>query len=185
MNQIEEASWSRPLRALFGDGMFAAVGGRRRDDRRMDALDVMRLRTNDPRGWPRCAVAPDGGDYGSGLDNPFHAVTPADFSGAFPVSRAGAEHLVVTLQGEWSQVEDIPDFAAREAELISHAHVILARFGADALFFTNAATAREDPHADMFRWAGSYEGFTRHVMDCGVIAVSPTEVGIFCGFTVD
>lgn len=185
VNQIDEASWSLSLRALFGDGMFAAVGGRRRDDWRMDALDVMQLRTDDPRGWPRLAVAPEGGDYGTGPENPFSAVTPGDFNGAFPVSRAGAEEILVTLQGDWFQVEDIPDFAAREAELISHAHVILKRFGADALFFTNAATAREDPHADMFRREGAYEGFTGHVMDCGVIAVSATEVGIFWGFTID
>ncbi|QIP84670.1 hypothetical protein GLX30_12190 [Streptomyces sp. Tu 2975] len=101
------------------------------------------------------------------------------------MSKRGAEQVMVTLQGEWFQAEDIPDFAEREAELASHARVILARFGEDALFFTNAATARQNPHADMYSREGAYEGFTGHVMDCGVIALSATEVGVFWGFTID
>ncbi|MFF9509705.1 hypothetical protein ACF1BU_23085 [Streptomyces sp. NPDC014724] len=185
MNQIDDALWNRSLRALFGEGMFAAVGARRRDDWRLDALDVMQLRTGDPRGWSKLAMAPGGDDYGTGPGNPFSAVTPGDFNAVFPVSRRGAEQIMVTLQGEWFQVEDIPDFDAREAELTSHARVILERFGGEALFFTNVVTAREDPHADMFGREGVYEGFTSHVMDCGVIAVSATEVGIFWGFTID
>jgi hypothetical protein len=182
---MEEASWSCSLRALLGQGMFAAVGARRRDDWRLDALDVMHLQTNDPRGWSKLVMAPGGGDYGTGLENPFSAVTPGDFESAFPVSKRGAEQVMVTLQSEWFQAEDIPDFAAREAELTSHARVILARFGGDALFFTNAATARKNPHADMYGREGVYESFTGHVMDCGVIALSATEVGVFWGFTID
>ncbi|MFF3729809.1 hypothetical protein ACFYXM_05610 [Streptomyces sp. NPDC002476] len=185
MTPIDEASWIRSLRAIFGKGMFAAVGPRQRDDWRLDALDIMRLRTDDPRGWPKLAVAPGGGNYGTVPENPFAAVTPDDFNAAFPVSRRGAEQIMVTLQGEWFQTEDIPDFDMREAELTSHARAILERFGGGALFFTNAVTAREDPHADMFGREGVYEGFTSHVMDCGVIAVSATEVGIFWGFTID
>ncbi|WP_030293119.1 hypothetical protein [Streptomyces katrae] len=185
MTQIDATSWSRSLRALFGEGMFAAVGARWRDGWSLDALDVMRLRTDDPRGWSKVAAAPGGGDHGTGPDSPFSAVTPGDFSTVFPVSRRGAEQILATLQGEWFQTEDIPDFDAQEAELTSHARTILERFGEDALFFTNAATARENPHADMFRREGAYEGFTSHVMDCGVIAVSATEVGIFWGFTID
>ncbi|MFD6111462.1 hypothetical protein ACFWG0_15295 [Streptomyces yangpuensis] len=185
MIQIDATSWSRSLQTLFGEDMFAAVGARQRDDWRLDALDVMQLRTDDPRGWSTASAAPGGGDRGAGPGGPFSAVTPGDFSAAFPVSRRGAEQILVTLQSEWFQTEDIPDFDAREAELTSYARTILERFGEDALFFTNAATARENPHADMFRREGSYEGFTGHVMDCGVIAVSATEVGIFWGFTID
>ncbi|MFE7093129.1 hypothetical protein [Streptomyces erythrochromogenes] len=185
MIQMDASSWSRSLRVLFGEGMFAAVGTRRRDDWRLDAVDVMHLRTDDPRGWSKVAPAAGGGACGTGPDNPFNAVTPGDFSMVFPVSRTGAEHLLVTLQGEWFQTEDIPDFDARKAELISHARTMLERFGEDALFFTNAATARENPHADMFRREGVHEGFTSHTMDCGVVAVSGTEIGIFWGFTID
>ncbi|MDQ0986199.1 hypothetical protein [Streptomyces sp. V2I9] len=116
------AAWSRSLSALFGEGMFAAVGARRRDDRRLDALDVMRLTTGDPRGWSR---------------------------------------------------------------RISAAGVLPGRFGADAVLFTDAVTARTDPHVDMFHRDGVYEGFTGHVMDCGVIAVSATEVGVFRAFSTD
>lgn len=185
MTQIDDVSWNRSLRAIFGEGMFAAVGARRRDDWRLDALDVMRLRADDPRGWRSIAVAPAGSDGGAGSETPFDAVTSSDFDAAFPVARSGAEQIMVTLQGEWFQTEDIQDFDAREAELISHARVILERFGADALFFTNAVTARTNPHADMFGREGAYEGFTNHVMDCGVIAVSAAEVGIFWSFTTD
>ncbi|MFJ1564004.1 hypothetical protein ACIOG8_07200 [Streptomyces erythrochromogenes] len=185
MTQIDATSWSRSLSALFGEGMFAAVGERRRDDWRMDALDVMQLGTDDPRGWSKAARAPGGDDYATGPDSPFSAVTPGDFSRAFPVPRRGAAHILVTLQDEWFQAEGIPDFDAREAELTSHARTILDRFGEDGLFLTNAATARENPHADMFRREGAYEGFTGHVMDCGVIAVSATEVGVFWGFVID
>ncbi|MFJ8887171.1 hypothetical protein ACIRJR_27705 [Streptomyces sp. NPDC102402] len=185
MAQIDDVSWNRSLRAVFGEGMFAAVGARRCDDWRLDALDVMRLRTDDPRGWRRIVMAPAGSSYGAGSDGPFGAVTPGDIDAAFPVARSGAEQIMVTLQGEWFQTEDIQDFDAREAELFSHARVILERFGADAVFFTNAVSARENPHADMLRREGVYEGFTSHVMDCGVIAVSATEVGIFWSFTTD
>jgi len=183
--QTDDVSWNRSLQAIFGEGMFAAVGARRRDDWRLDALDVMQLRTDDPRGWPRIVMAPAGSNYGAGLETPFDAVTPGDFNAVFPVARSGAEQIMVTLQGEWFQTEDIQDFDVREAELTSHARVILERFGADALFFTNAVSARENPHADMFGREGVYEGFTSHVMDCGVIAVSAAEVGIFWSFTTD
>ncbi|MGQ4727307.1 MULTISPECIES: hypothetical protein [Streptomyces] len=185
MTWIDEASWTRSLRALFGEGMFAAVGARRHDDWRRDALDVMRLATADPRAWPRQVSAPGGDPYAPGPNGPFGAVTPNDFVGVFPVPRRGAEQIVVTLQGEWFQTEEIPDFPAREAELISHARGVLDRFGGDSLFFTNAVSARNDPHADMFRREGVYEGFTEHAMDCGVIALSATEVGVFWGFTTD
>lgn len=183
--QIDDVSWGRALRAMFGEGMFAAVGARRQNDWRLDALDVMQLRTGDPRGWSRLVKAPGGGDYGPGLESPFGAVAPGDLNSVFLVARTGAEQIMVTLQGEWFQTEDIREFDALEAELTSHARVILGRFGADALFFTNAVSARENPHADMFSREGVYEGFTSHVMDCGVIAVSATEVGIFWGFTID
>ncbi|MFG2535383.1 hypothetical protein ACGFU4_09045 [Streptomyces sp. NPDC048511] len=185
MTQIDDVLWSRSLRAMFGEGMFAAVGARRRDDWRLDALDVMQLRTDDPRGWPRIVTAPAGSNYGAGSENPFGAVTPGDFDAAFPVARSGAEQIMVTLQADWFQTEGIQDFDAREAELMSHARVVLERFGADALFFTNAVSARENPHANMFGREGVYEGFTSYVMDCGVIAVSAAEVGIFWGFTTD
>ncbi|WP_405797971.1 hypothetical protein [Streptomyces sp. NBC_01506] len=184
-SQMGKASWNCSLRNLFGEVMFAAVGARGHDDWRQDALDAMQLRTGDPRGWLRLIKAPGGRDYGTAPESPFVAVTPADFDSVFPVSRRGAEQIMVTLLGEWFQVEGIPEFSVREAELTSHARVILERFGGDALFFTNAATARENPHADMFRREGAYEGFTGHVLDCGVIALSATEVGIFWGFTID
>ncbi len=92
---------------------------------------------------------------------------------------------MVTLQGEWFRIDGIPGFAEQQAELTSHAGVLLGRFGSDALFFTNVSAARENPHADMFDHGGAYEGFSGHVIDCGVVAVSSTEVGIFWGFTVD
>ncbi|WP_328395461.1 hypothetical protein OHS70_08930 [Streptomyces sp. NBC_00390] len=109
--------------------MFAAVGARRHADWRLDALDVMQLKAEEPRGWLKLVMAPEGRNYGTGLDNPFIAVTPADFGFAFPVSRKGAEQIMVTLLGEWFQVEDIPDFAVREEELTSHASVVPDRFG--------------------------------------------------------
>ncbi|MFD5690005.1 hypothetical protein [Streptomyces rubiginosohelvolus] len=170
MTHTDDARWSRSLRALFGEEMFAAVGARRRGDWRLDALDVMRsAKASSTAGSP---------------DGPFGAVTPDDFTGVFPVSRSGAEQIVTTLQGEWFQADGIPDFSVRGAELTAHAGTVLGRFGRDALFFTNAVTARDDPHADMLRRDGAYEGFTGHVMDCGVIAVSATEVGVFWGFTI-
>ncbi len=185
MARIDEASWTRSLLDLFGEGMFAAVGARRHGDWRCDALDVMRLATADPRGWPRRVCAPGGDVYPPGPDGPFGAVVPADVARVFPVSRRGAEQIVVTLQGDWFRTDDIPDFSAGEAGSLSRAHVVLGRFGEDALFFTNAVSARSDPHADMFRREGAYEGFTGHVMDCGVIALSAAEVGVFWGFTLD
>ncbi|MFD4015857.1 hypothetical protein [Streptomyces sindenensis] len=185
MTRIDEASWTLSLRALFGEGMFAAVGARRHDDWRCDALDVMRLATADPRGWPWLVSAPGGAPYPPGPNGPFGTVTPIHFNGVFPVSRRGAEQIMVTLQAEWFQTDGIPNFSAREAELTSHARKVLDRFGEDSLFFTNAVSARNKPHADMFSREGAYEGFTEHVMDCGVIALSATEVGAFWGFTID
>ncbi|MFJ2022753.1 hypothetical protein ACIODW_02925 [Streptomyces sp. NPDC087897] len=179
------AVWSRSLSALFGEGMFAAVGARRRDDWRLDALDVMRLTTGDPRGWSRRISAAGGSAHGLGADGPFGAVVRATFDGAYPVSRRSAEQIVVTLHGAWFQTDDIPDFSVREPGLTAHAGVLPGRFGADAVLFTNAVTARTDPHADMFHRDGVYEGFTGHAMDCGVIAVSATEVGVFWAFSTD
>ncbi|MET9775678.1 hypothetical protein ABZ023_15745 [Streptomyces sp. NPDC006367] len=184
MSEIDRDSWNRSLRALFGEAMFASTGARRHEDWRLDALDIMRLRTRDPRGWPVMTLSPGGSSYRE-VDGPFLLVTAAHFDHVLPVSRRGATEVLATLQGEWFRPDDIPDFAERKEELLSHAQRILSRFGENAACFTNAAAVKGDPDADMLNREGIHEGLTEYTADCGVIAVSDTEVGVFWAFWED
>ncbi|MFI2371145.1 hypothetical protein [Streptomyces sp. NPDC018833] len=186
MTEVDKASWDCSLRALFGEGMFASTGPRRHEDWRRDALDVMLLKTRDPRGWLTLTKAPGGSPYtASGADQPFSSVSLAHFDWIFAVHGKGAEQILVTLQGEWFTTTDIPDFESREEELLGHSRTILGRFGEGALHFTNISVARDDPEADMFNRDGAYECFSDYTVDCGVIAVSDTEIGVFWSFVID
>ncbi|MDI3417935.1 hypothetical protein [Streptomyces luteolus] len=186
MTKPERARWEDAILALFGGLAFAAVGAREHEDWRRDAVDVMRVRSADPRGWKSINSAPDGDVWTvCGPEMPFLPPSLEDFDSVFPVSSRSAAQILVTLQGESFYEGNIPHFDDRKEELLEHAAVILERFGQGAACYTNAGAARENPDADMFAREGEYECFTDYTMDCGVIAVSDSEVGVFWAFMID
>lgn len=189
MTVVDKETWKTAVCELFGGSAFAAVGPREGEgegDWRGSAVDVMRLRTRDPRGWLSVNHAPDGDVHTlCGPDRPFLPPRSTDFDAVYDVSRRGAAQVLVTLQGDWFLTAGIPGFDEREPDLMRHAGVILDRFGPDALCYTNASAAGDDPNGDMFDREAAYEGFTDYALDCGVIVVSPTEVGVFWGFVID
>jgi hypothetical protein len=180
MTESDETVWDRALSALFGDGMFAAIGPRRHDDWRRDVMDAMGVRTREPGGRLRITkVRPRAA---SDTEGPFASVTPAHFDRVYEVSGRGAAQILVTLQGEWFSVAGIPDAETKKGGLLSHARALLGRFGEGARYFTNISAARGDPDADMFERDSAYEGFTEYAMDCGLVVVSASEVGVFWSF---
>lgn len=186
MAEVTRSSWDQAVRSIFCELSFAAVGARKNDDWRRDVISIMELKSKDPRGWLSINHAPGPSSHlECSPERPFLSRVVDDFDWVFDVSRRSAEQILVTLQGEWFTTSGIDDFDARKDSLLDDASVILGRFGESARYLTNMSAARDDPHADMFRHEGSYEGFTDYTVDCGVIAVSDTEVGVFWGFIID
>lgn len=186
MTEADQDRWHDAVLTLFGGMAFAMTGAREHADWRRDAANVMRLKAVDPRGWTSINGAPDGDVWTTcGPSVPFLPPSLDDFDSVFEVSRESAAQLLVTLQGEWFQTAGIPEFEAKKDELLAQAGVILGRFGAAATCYTNASAAKGNQHANMFLREAMYESFTDYTMDCGLIVVSDSEVGVFWSFIID
>ncbi len=181
---VARSDWEDAARGLFD---FAVVTGRSGEDWRRDARAVMILEGVDPRGWLQYngAPSPDPSTW-CDVTRPFLPPHLSSFdTDVFEVSRASAVQQIVVLQGEWFTVATIPDFAERKEALCAQAETVLSRFGPDAAFYTNSGAALDDPDVDFFTADTYYQCFSDFLFDCGVIAVSPDEVGVFWRFHVE
>jgi hypothetical protein len=186
MPDVLRSAWDQAVGSIFCEFSFAAVGARKSEDWRRDVISVMELKSVDPRGWLSINQAPGPSSHlECSPEMPFLPHVVSDFNWVFEVSRRSAEQILVILQGDWFLTSGIRDFDTKKESLLGSASVILERFGDNADYFTNVSAARDDPHGDMFHHEGAYEGFTDYTMDCGVIAVSDAEVGVFWGFIID
>ncbi|MFJ8540658.1 hypothetical protein ACIRFH_01340 [Streptomyces sp. NPDC093586] len=186
-NTLDAAVWEAALLDLFGSGWtFVQVGPRRHEDWRRDAVAVMTLRSTDPRKWSSMNYAPEVDENRSGIGAPFMPWS-ADQLGRslYEVGREQAGRLLVALQGEFYQAARVPDFEQRKDSLFASSRSVLSRFAPDARFFTNASVARDDPDADLLNPDTVWDCLSVYTTDCGLVAVSDTEVGVFWAFWED
>ncbi|WP_225635095.1 hypothetical protein [Streptomyces solaniscabiei] len=184
---VDGASWRAALLDLFGGGWtFAQVGPRRHEDWRRDAATVMALRSTDPRKWSSLNYAPEIDENRSGIGSPFMPWSPEQLGEClYEVGREPAGHLLVALRGDQYQAAGIPDFERRRDSLSRSSRRVLSRFGPEARFFTNASVARDNPSADLLNPDAMWECLSVHTTDCGLIALSDTEIGVFWAFWED
>ncbi|MFD5076054.1 hypothetical protein [Streptomyces sp. NPDC058371] len=184
---VDAVSWKAAIHDLYGSGWtFARVGSRERDDWRQDVAAVMALKTADPRGWHTINYAPEVNDDRSGTGSPFMPWSPESLGESlYGISRESAIQLLVALKGEWFQAAGIPEFENRKDGLFRSSREIISRFSSDAIFFTNASDAYENRDADLMNPDTEWSCLSVYTTDCGLVAVSDTEVGVFWAFRED
>ncbi|MEU9591139.1 hypothetical protein ACGF7W_01320 [Streptomyces sp. NPDC048219] len=184
---LDADSWRAALLDLFGGGWtFAQVGPRRHEDWRRGAATVMALRSSDPRKWPSLNHAPEDDENRSGIGSPFVPWGPEQLGECLhEVARESAGQLLVALQGDWYQAAGIPDFERRRDSLFGSSRRVLSRFGPEARFYTNASAAQDDPAADLLNPEAMWDCLSVHTTDCGLIALSDAEIGVFWAFWED
>ncbi len=174
-------SWRAAVLELFGGGWtFAQVGPRRHDDWRRDVTTVMALKATDPRRWASLNYAPEVGENRSGTNAPFFPWSPEEIGTSLhEVGGESASQLLVALQGDMYQAANIPDLDQRKESLFRSSRTILSRFGDCCRFFTNAAEAHRNPDADLLNPDTEWDCLSVYTTDCGLVAVSDTEIGVF------
>ncbi|MEV6581868.1 hypothetical protein AB0M92_27310 [Streptomyces sp. NPDC051582] len=185
--------WNAAALRLFEDPhVFVATGPRRHEDWGRDVFALMHRQVPDPRGWLR--IDADPGDHGAGLVRPAHPFAPPPAAEVVHrVHRLEPDAAVAALTvmaEEWMTeprpVRDRPDLDALTAD----ARTLLARYGPEARFWTNAVAAASDPAPDFL--ATGLGGHAAHPFlsveyfkgldlfdELGVIAVGADEVGVF------
>ncbi|AKJ12824.1 hypothetical protein ABB07_23145 [Streptomyces incarnatus] len=103
----------------------------------------------------------------------------------YEIGGESATQLLVALQGDFYQAAGIKDFENRKEQLFKDSRTVLARFGANSTFFTNAADAYENPTVDLLNPDTEWSCLSVYTTDCGLVAVSDTEVGVFWAFWED
>ncbi|MFD7058679.1 hypothetical protein [Streptomyces sp. NPDC059906] len=184
---VDAESWGAAVLELFGGGWtFAQVGPRRHDDWHRDVTTVMALKATDPRRWASLDYAPEIGENRSGTNSPFFPYSPEEIGTSLhEVGGESAGRLLVALQGDMYQAANIPDFDQRKESLFRSSRTILSRFGTPCRFFTNAAEAHRNPAADLLNPDTEWDCLSVYTTDCGLVAVSDTEIGVFWAFFED
>ncbi|MYT26842.1 hypothetical protein GTW69_42380 [Streptomyces sp. SID7760] len=189
-----EVLWNAAALRLFEDPyVFMATGPRRHEDWGRDVFGLMHRQVPDPRGWLR--IDADRLHHDAGLvPSAYPFAPPPAAEVVHRVHRLEPDAAVAALTvmaEEWMSeprpVRDRPDLDALTAD----ARTLLARYGPDARFWTNAAVAASDPapdfvaaglagHApDQSFLSGVYFRGLDLLDELGVIAVSADEVGLF------
>ncbi|MFD4262513.1 hypothetical protein ACFWR9_34050 [Streptomyces sp. NPDC058534] len=184
---VQADSWKSAVSDLFGGGWtFAQVGPRCHDDWRRDVAAVMALKTTDPRGWSSVNYAPEVGENRSGTNSPFFPWPSEEIDRSLhEIGMRSAGQLLVALQGDSYQAANIPDFDQQRDRLCRSSRVILSRFSTHSRFFTNAADAHRNPDADLLNPDTEWDCLSVYTTDCGLVAVSDTEIGVFWAFWED
>ncbi|MET9775675.1 hypothetical protein ABZ023_15730 [Streptomyces sp. NPDC006367] len=184
---VDADSWKSALFDLFGGGWtFAQVGPRRHEDWRLDVTTIMSLKAADPRNWASLNYAPEVDENRSGTNSPFYPWSPEETGASLhEVKAESAGRLLVALKGEFYQAHNIPNFEQRKEILFRSSRTILSRFGPDSQFFTNAAEAHRDPDADLLNPDTEWDCLSVYTTDCGLVAVSDSEIGVFWAFWED
>jgi hypothetical protein len=184
---VDADSWNEAVLDLFGGGWtFAQVGPRHHDDWRRDVTTVMALKTADPRRWASLNYAPEVDENRSGTNSPFFSWSPEETGKSLhEIGAESAGRLLVALKGDLYQAANIPDFEQRKETLFKSSRTILSRFGAGSRFFTNAAEAHRNPDADLLNPDTEWDCLSVYTTDCGLVAVSDAEIGVFWAFWED
>ncbi|MFG3258961.1 hypothetical protein [Streptomyces sp. NPDC048172] len=196
-------AWAGALDVL--SPFLAAVGPRRHEDWTADVLPVLERRTSEPRGWRTVDVhAVDRTPKHRSF--PLRPLTVADLDRDLElVTYEGATRLLVRQAVElahrpWEAPGYAPGYGTeygtpgRAAAVVAAARTVLARFGPEAEYATNAMDLSEpgepEPGPGDLGGGLAVSGFAlpeahEYVMDLGVIVASPAEVGVFWGYFID
>ncbi|WP_299538716.1 hypothetical protein [uncultured Streptomyces sp.] len=183
---IDKHAWDAALERLLDDVYtFALTGPRQHEDWARDALAVMNRSVADPRGWRMLEWQIDE----EGRENvrpsfPFLPPTAEQVrEWTHPVTESAAAELLASLTQEWFFVGRPLRSRADKDQVLADARTVLARFGPDAVFRTSSDLARFSSSPDFLgEDLTGGRAFTDYMMDLGLIAVSPEEVGVFWTF---
>ena len=180
---MRQAAWeAATLRLLDDVYAFAATGPRTQAGWPSDALAVMNRAVADPRGW----LTLDWDEKNTeklkldGPSFPFLLMSPETMAGRLnPVTVETAARLLVIMTYEWERVG--PDGATVDAP--ADARTLLGRYGGgEVSYYSNISAARTSPSPDLTAGVNGWTALTSYVGDCGIVVVSPEEVGVFWSF---
>ncbi|MFI6939340.1 hypothetical protein ACIBI4_08725 [Streptomyces sp. NPDC050418] len=179
-----QATWENAVRTVLGACDIVAVGPRRHEDWVRDLAAVMARETGDPRGWQGVDLWPPharpGGSWPTYPFVPYKA--DALCPNLYPVAPEPAAWRLISLLDTWFDARNVPDIEARRYDLLTDARCVLGRFGSDATFHTNFDDFFEEADFNPMRPQGSFECIGEFDLDCGLVAVSDDEVGVFWAF---
>ncbi|MEV8405488.1 hypothetical protein AB0R12_06675 [Streptomyces niveus] len=187
MADIDAEAWADALDLFEHRWAFVAVASREHEEWWYDVAAIMRLETQDPRGWK--SLDPHEGEDERQEDPifPFKA-PPTNASDVEAcrkrvreLPRESVERLLVTLATGWLDVTREWDFERRRPEMERRARVILSRFPPETRFYANTGWGSEVPDFYVVAATG-VNPFTQYIADAGLIAVTDAEVATFWSF---
>ncbi|MFJ8214681.1 hypothetical protein [Streptomyces sp. NPDC096033] len=181
-------AWADALQLYARLCTFVAVAPRTCEEWWLDVGAMMRLRTQDPRGWQ--SIDPYDGEE-ERADDPLFPwleapVTPADAERFRPrvreLPRASARSLIALLGVLGLDVTKTSHWEDRRPGMERRADVILSRFPAGSRFYSNIGWKGDRP--DFYEqgvWGG-LDPFSQYGWDAGLIVVNDEEVALLWNF---
>ncbi|SDK74511.1 hypothetical protein [Streptomyces indicus] len=172
------------MRTVLGACDFASVGPRRHKDWAQDVTAVMARSVEDPRSWRGHDLWPAAArPGGAGPSYPFVPYEAGELRQyLYPLRPEPAAWRLISLLDAGFDATRIPDIEGRRYELLGEARCVLGRFGPHADFYTNFDDFFEEADSNPMRPQGSFECIGELDLDCGLVAVSDDEVGVFWSF---
>lgn len=188
MEPLTPEAWTDALKLYEWVSTFVGVAAREHDEWWLDAGAIMRLETQDPRGWE--SIDPYDGEEERREDPLFPwletPTTPADAERyralVSELSRSSVPSLLVLLAVRpLSDLSPLPGQDRRGPERDGRATAILSRFPDGTRFYTNLGWTGDPPDFRRQSSLGSHP-FSGYDWDAGLIAVNDDEVAVFWNF---
>ncbi|MGW7438807.1 hypothetical protein [Streptomyces sp. NPDC054849] len=188
MEPLTPEAWTNALKLYEWVCTFVGVAPRAHDEWWLDVRAIMRLETQDPRGWE--AIDPYDGEEERREDPLFPWLetpsTPADTERyralVSELPRSSVPSLLVLLAVRpLSDLSLLPGWERRGPEMDGRAEAILSRFPDGTRFYTNLGWKGDRPDFRKQSSLGS-NPFSGYDWDAGLIAVNDDEVAVFWNF---
>ncbi|KJY28886.1 hypothetical protein VR44_24295 [Streptomyces katrae] len=187
--QLDAQAWSEALTLYKWLCTFVGVAPREHDEWWLDVGAIMRLETQDPRGWE--SIDPYEGEE-ERLEDPLFPwlETPSTTVDAEryrrrvdEIPRSSVRSLIVLLGAGTSRLDLSKSLGweERRPEMERRAGVILSRFPDGTRFYTNLGWKSDHPefYEQPFR---THAPFSQYDWDAGLIAVNDDEVAVLWNF---
>ncbi|MFF8271902.1 hypothetical protein ACF059_31680 [Streptomyces sp. NPDC016562] len=188
MEPLTSETWTDALKLYEWVCTFVGVAAREHDEWWLDAGAIMRLETQDPRGWE--SIDPYDGEEERREDPLFPWLdTPSTSADAercralvSELPRASVPSLLILLAVRpLSALSLLPGGEGCGSERDSRAEVLLSRFPEGTRFYTNLGW--KDGRSDVRRPSAlGSNPFSGYDWDAGLIAVNEDEVAVFWNF---
>ncbi|MEU9038763.1 hypothetical protein AB0D45_28215 [Streptomyces sp. NPDC048352] len=188
MTDLTAATWSDALKLYRWLCTWVGVAPREHQEWWLDVGAIMRLETQDPRGWESIDPYEGNEERLEGplfpwLETPSTAVDAERYRPRVrELPRASARSLIVLLGVLGLDVAKASQWEERRPEMERRADVILSRFPATTRFYSNIGWKGD--HPDFYEqgvWGG-LDPFSCYGWDAGLIAVNDEEVAVFWNF---